>query len=92
VIHEDCPIGRRNRIFGPHLAEVHGGVESAEGSLLVRQRQLLVADSEDAVECIKRPGRMDDVADVALFLCSDRASFMTGQTILVDGGYTKKPG
>jgi NAD(P)-dependent dehydrogenase (short-subunit alcohol dehydrogenase family) len=43
-------------------------------------------------QMIKRPGRMDDLADVALFLCSDRASFMTGQTILVDGGYTKKPG
>jgi NAD(P)-dependent dehydrogenase (short-subunit alcohol dehydrogenase family) len=40
-------------------------------------------------QMIKRPGRMDDLADVALFLCSDRASFMTRQTILVDGGYTK---
>jgi 3-oxoacyl-[acyl-carrier protein] reductase len=33
---------------------------------------------------------MDDLADMALFLCSDQASFVTGQTILVDGGYTKK--
>lgn len=42
-------------------------------------------------QTIKRQGRMDDLADVALFLCSDQASFVTGQTILVDGGYTKKP-
>jgi 3-oxoacyl-[acyl-carrier protein] reductase len=42
-------------------------------------------------QMIKRQGRMDDLADLALFLCSDRASFITGQTILVDGGHTRKP-
>jgi 3-oxoacyl-[acyl-carrier protein] reductase len=42
-------------------------------------------------QMIRRQGRMDDLADVALFLCSDQASFVTGQTILVDGGHTKKP-
>jgi 3-oxoacyl-[acyl-carrier protein] reductase len=34
---------------------------------------------------------MDDLANAALFLCSAEASFITGQTILVDGGFTKKP-
>jgi 3-oxoacyl-[acyl-carrier protein] reductase len=42
-------------------------------------------------QMIKRQGTMDDLADVCLFLCSDQASFVTGQTILVDGGHTKKP-
>lgn len=42
-------------------------------------------------QMIKRQGRMDDLADTALFLCSDAASFITGQIILVDGGHTKKP-
>jgi 3-oxoacyl-[acyl-carrier protein] reductase len=42
-------------------------------------------------QMIKRQGRMDDLANVCLFLCSDDASFVTGQTILVDGGHTKKP-
>jgi len=41
-------------------------------------------------QLIKRLGRMQDVANMALFLCSDDASFVTGQTILVDGGFTKK--
>jgi NAD(P)-dependent dehydrogenase (short-subunit alcohol dehydrogenase family) len=34
---------------------------------------------------------MADLADVALWLCSYQAGFVTGQTILVDGGFTKKP-
>ncbi len=48
---------------------------------------------EDALvggQLIKRLGTMDDLADALLFLCSDDASFITGQTLLVDGGFTKK--
>jgi NAD(P)-dependent dehydrogenase (short-subunit alcohol dehydrogenase family) len=33
---------------------------------------------------------MSDLADAALFLASPAASFITGQTILVDGGATKR--
>jgi 3-oxoacyl-[acyl-carrier protein] reductase len=42
-------------------------------------------------QMIKRQGRMKDLANACLFLCSEEASFITGQTILVDGGHTKKP-
>ncbi len=42
-------------------------------------------------QLIKRLGRMEDLANAVLFLCSAEASFITGQTILVDGGFTKKP-
>lgn len=35
-----------------------------------------------------RPGTPDDIANAVLFLASDRANFITGQTISVDGGYT----
>jgi NAD(P)-dependent dehydrogenase (short-subunit alcohol dehydrogenase family) len=34
----------------------------------------------------RRLGRADEVAQVILFLCSDAASFITGQAIHVDGG------
>jgi NAD(P)-dependent dehydrogenase (short-subunit alcohol dehydrogenase family) len=35
---------------------------------------------------MRRMGRADEVADVVLWLCSDRSSFVTGAVIPVDGG------
>jgi NAD(P)-dependent dehydrogenase (short-subunit alcohol dehydrogenase family) len=36
---------------------------------------------------MKRMGAMDDIADAVLFLASDEASYITGQEVIVDGGY-----
>ncbi|MGE3290871.1 MAG: SDR family NAD(P)-dependent oxidoreductase [Geminicoccaceae bacterium] len=38
-------------------------------------------------QAIKRRGRPEDIAQALLFLTSDRASFITGQTLNVDGGW-----
>ncbi|MCG9968546.1 3-oxoacyl-ACP reductase FabG [Pelotomaculum terephthalicicum JT] len=35
---------------------------------------------------IKRPGRIDDVANVVLFFCDEETSYITGQILYVDGG------
>ena len=37
---------------------------------------------------LRRYARPEDVADAVLFVSSHRASMITGQNILVDGGYT----
>lgn len=36
----------------------------------------------------KRAGQPADAGDVAVWLATDEARFVTGQSILVDGGYT----
>lgn len=36
----------------------------------------------------RRLGRPEDVANLVAFLCSDEADFLTGQTIVLDGGLT----
>lgn len=38
---------------------------------------------------LKRFGTPQEVADAVTFLCSDRASFITGATLVVDGGQTR---
>jgi 3-oxoacyl-[acyl-carrier protein] reductase len=37
---------------------------------------------------IRRFGKPDDVASMVLFLCSDAAAWITGQTYPVNGGYS----
>lgn len=40
--------------------------------------------------CIGRNGRMEDIDGPLLFLCSDASAFVTGQVLMVDGGFTAK--
>jgi NAD(P)-dependent dehydrogenase (short-subunit alcohol dehydrogenase family) len=36
---------------------------------------------------IGRIGRPAEIAEAVLWMCSDRASFMTGQSLVLDGGF-----
>jgi 3-oxoacyl-[acyl-carrier protein] reductase len=51
--------------------------------LTERQRRSIVRNTP-----LGRLGTVDEVAEVALFLLSPAAAFMTGQTIVIDGGLT----
>ena len=44
------------------------------------------ADYHDAIP-LNRYGREEELAEAIVFLCSERASYITGQTLAVDGGF-----
>ncbi len=47
------------------------------------------SDTEDVIRvCAGRDGEPQDIAGAAVFLASRAGNFMTGQTIVIDGGST----
>lgn len=43
-----------------------------------------------AQTCMGRNGKLEDIDGPILFLCSDASSYVTGQILMVDGGFTAK--
>jgi len=64
------------------------------GIIFTPMTQRLGAENKEALESFmeftptRRVGTPEDVGDVAVWLSTDEARFVTGETILVDGGYT----
>ena len=48
-----------------------------------------VRERRAAMTTAKRIGKPQDIADAALFLASDRASYITGQELVIDGGFSQ---
>lgn len=49
-----------------------------------------LAEHHAAQTCIGRNGRLEDLYGTAVFLASEASAYITGQTIMVDGGYTAR--
>lgn len=51
----------------------------------------VVYEGADAIQQpVHRVGNPMDIANMVLFLCSDKAGFITGENICIDGGMTKQ--
>ena len=55
-------------------------------SMSVNGQRRVVITGLGAVTPLGRFGAAEDVAGAVRFLCSDEASFITGEVLLVDGG------
>ena len=67
-------------------------LSTREPPMSAQQREQLLASDQSKAQLsrytIRRCGQPDDVAGMALFLCSDAASWITGQIYPVNGSYS----
>lgn len=65
-----------------------GWAENAAGQLRLSKQQFLDATCRDWGIVAGRWGTMREVADVVVFIASDRAAYVNGARLTVDGGYS----
>ena len=49
-----------------------------------------IAGADALQQPVGRVGKPEDIAETVLFLCSDKAGFITGENICIDGGMTRQ--
>lgn len=84
---ELAPHGILVNAIAPGGVETEGTQRPLAGSGMTEaQLQKLTQQMIDAKIPLKRMGAPDDIATVAVFLASDASRYMTGSTVVVDGG------
>ena len=58
---------------------------------LVEPAKALIHQMSSNAQPVSRAGMPEDIANAVAFLCSEAASFMTGASLIVDGGITVGP-
>ncbi|NLI16900.1 MAG: SDR family oxidoreductase [candidate division Zixibacteria bacterium] len=82
------------RYFAYELAPRHINVNTVSGGFIDTDALKGFPSYDKMVEEVirrtpfRRVGNVDDIADVVVFLCTKKASWITGQVIVVDGGYS----
>ena len=49
-----------------------------------------ITGADAAQQPVGRVGKPEDIAEMALFLCSEKAGFITGENVCIDGGMTRQ--
>lgn len=77
---------------GAHLATslVDQGFQSIYQQLDVSQESQVQELVKAVLDCWGRLGLPSDIANAIAFLASDEAAFITGTSLVVDGGYTAR--
>ncbi len=73
---------------GPHGIRVNNINPGVIDTPMLRSHGDAIVPPLAARAALGRIGTPEDIADVAVWLCTDEARFITGQSILVDGGFT----
>jgi enoyl-[acyl-carrier protein] reductase III len=82
------------RYFAFELANRHINVNTVSGGFIDTDALKGFPSYDKMVEEVirrtpfKRVGNVDDIADVVVFLCTKKATWITGQVLVVDGGYS----
>ena len=58
---------------------------------MIDQAKAFIKQMSSNAQPVARAGMPDDIANAVAFLCSEEASFMTGASLIVDGGITVGP-
>ena len=83
--------GIRLNVVCPGLTVPQSDEEMGQDSMWLQMRDIFTDDVLERVKrgyVLRRLGTADELAKSVVFLSSDAASFVTGQTLSVSGGYT----
>lgn len=67
-----------------------GWIETGPWRKASKRRDPEHSDADRDQHPVGRVGRPEDIAEAVLYLLDDRAGFITGQNLVIDGGMTKK--
>ena len=78
--HEWGSLGIRVNCIAPGLVDTHFA------SALINNKEL--TQTYNTRSALKRYGKPEEISEIAVYLASDDASYVTGQSFIIDGGYS----
>lgn len=80
---ELAPFGIRINALGPGLVETETLMKTLTTDKAIKEHEEKVSFSP-----MQRAALVEEIADGVMFFASSQSTYVTGQTLLVDGGYS----